>query len=543
MRRLSFALLAACTAFGATRTTAHAEVTTAQDAPAQDAPTAEPAPLSVRVNLAIAHGVKNLLGHQQQDGRWLGDETRYPGGLTAFVAYTLLKSGVRRSDPGVNAALRALSGIPHRSTYGTGARLLLYQALGDPAAWREQAQACADALVSFQREGLWGYPEDPIDLSNVQFALLGLRAASDMGIEVPERTLEDAAQALWRMHDEPTGGFRYHLDTPATAGITAATLGDVALLEEFARSRRGIGTPLSKHKKETARAEAFLIERFDPARNAWGPRAWTPSFHHCHLWAIQRYCELKGLEDLGGRDWYREGAEYLVATQKADGGWGEQIHDTCFALLFLRRTTFSGGRELEELYSGAADAAREARTEPVRLDADAAWITAWLAAGPFTGKKGESGLLDPPFDPERVRARAGARVAREELLPLELKSTDWSNLEDLTGRHADVALWVLATQLTVPEDAAPVDALLWLALEDGWRVLLDGVELSHGDRVQAPIRFDTQVPLTLAPGAHELVIVVEDAKGAAAFGARISAPDGKPLAADVTLGIELKKKR
>src|SRR5690606_2671588 len=121
-------------------------------------------------------------------------------------------------------------------------------------------------------------------------------------------------------------------------------------------------------------AEAFLIERFDPARNPWGPRAWTPAFHHCHLWAIQRYCELKDLDRLGGRDWYREGAEHLVATQKADGGWGEAIHDTCFALLFLRRTTFSGGKELEELATAAADAARAAAPEPIRLDADAAWI-------------------------------------------------------------------------------------------------------------------------------------------------------------------------
>jgi hypothetical protein len=508
-------------------------------APGSQEGAAEP-PLSVRVNVAIERGVRNLLAAQGPDGAWRGDETRYPGGLTAFVAYTLIKSGVRRSDAAIGAALRALAEIPHRSTYGTSARLLLYQALGRPAAWRERAQPCLDALVDFQRAGLWGYPEDPIDLSNVQFALLGLRAAHDLGLDVPERALVDVAKASDRHFDGELGAYSYRPDTPATGGIDAAALGNAALLEGFAATHAAVGRALQKDAKDRARAHAFLVERWDPARNAWGPRAWTPAFHHAYLWAVQRYCELAELETLGDRDWYREGAEHLVATQHADGGWGEALHDTCFALLFLRRTTFSGGKELAELYDDVAADALD-RPVPVALAADARWITAVLAAGPIRGDDGDSGLFDPPFRPERLRPRAGAKVARAEWEPLELKPDGWSHLEELTGRHDDACLWLVATELAVAGEAE-VPALLWLALEDGWRVYLDGAEVSRGERVQAPIRPDVQVPVTLAPGVHELVVIVEDALGAAAFALRISAPDGRPLDA-VTGGIAAGRKR
>ena len=48
---------------------------------------------------------------------------------------------------------------------------------------------------------------------------------------------------------------------------------------------------------------------------------------------------------LGAHDWYREGATYLLKEQKGDGSWnakpgdGFMVHDTSFAILFLRRAT------------------------------------------------------------------------------------------------------------------------------------------------------------------------------------------------------------
>jgi hypothetical protein len=54
---------------------------------------------------------------------------------------------------------------------------------------------------------------------------------------------------------------------------------------------------------------------------------------------------LYDLKTIGGKDWYRWGAQVLVHNQLADGDWGSLRYpgasppiNTCFALLFLRRS-------------------------------------------------------------------------------------------------------------------------------------------------------------------------------------------------------------
>jgi hypothetical protein len=42
------------------------------------------------------------------------------------------------------------------------------------------------------------------------------------------------------------------------------------------------------------------------------------------------------LDKLGDRDWYRDGALFILANQGLDGEWIDTT-DTCFALLFLKK--------------------------------------------------------------------------------------------------------------------------------------------------------------------------------------------------------------
>ena len=42
---------------------------------------------------------------------------------------------------------------------------------------------------------------------------------------------------------------------------------------------------------------------------------------------------------LGQHDWYREGAAHLVTWRKDATAWNNNVLDTCFALLFLKRAT------------------------------------------------------------------------------------------------------------------------------------------------------------------------------------------------------------
>src|SRR5262249_54493676 len=62
------------------------------------------------------------------------------------------------------------------------------------------------------------------------------------------------------------------------------------------------------------------------------------------LWSVERVGVLYNLRTIGGKDWYRWGADLLVKHQGADGSWacggywGSSHHvDTSFALLFLKR--------------------------------------------------------------------------------------------------------------------------------------------------------------------------------------------------------------
>jgi hypothetical protein len=63
-----------------------------------------------------------------------------------------------------------------------------------------------------------------------------------------------------------------------------------------------------------------------------------------YLWSLERVAVLYNLPMIGDKDWYRWGAQILVANQQRDGNWAKgQYHgnspliDTCLALLFLKR--------------------------------------------------------------------------------------------------------------------------------------------------------------------------------------------------------------
>jgi hypothetical protein len=63
-----------------------------------------------------------------------------------------------------------------------------------------------------------------------------------------------------------------------------------------------------------------------------------------YLWSVERVGVLYGLPTIGDKDWYRWGAEILVANQDKRGFWTNGGYfgtsptiDTCLALLFLKR--------------------------------------------------------------------------------------------------------------------------------------------------------------------------------------------------------------
>jgi hypothetical protein len=183
------------------------------------------------------------------------------------------------------------------------------------------------------------------DNSNTQFAILALWAARRHDVPL-KRTLaliarryhnSQAADGSWTYHYVPGGGAD---DRPAmnAVGLIGLAVGhgltadgkddrppvrDPRVVRGFAALGRHIGKP------------AFRMEGLQ-----------QPNLYF--LWSVERAAVLYGLPLIGDKDWYRWGAECLIANQTFNGSWDKggywaanPVVDTCLALLFLKRANLA----------------------------------------------------------------------------------------------------------------------------------------------------------------------------------------------------------
>ena len=82
-------------------------------------------------------------------------------------------------------------------------------------------------------------------------------------------------------------------------------------------------------------------ENIGPSEIGGGkPKSWLLY----HFYAIERMGMLLDIPKVGDNDWYLEGGNILLDSQKPTGSWmmsdgGKPLWDTCFAILFLKRAT------------------------------------------------------------------------------------------------------------------------------------------------------------------------------------------------------------
>jgi hypothetical protein len=195
---------------------------------------------------------------------------------------------------------------------------------------------------------------DPADNSNTQFAILALAAARRHGLPL-DFTVARMEQRF-RL-SERANGWEYHwiADRPARAYGSMTCVGLLGLAVGRAAAEQG---PALSGKDTPTRAEdegvswglkvlgAYLRDPSDfRSLVGGGPAVGKRRLPNQYfLWSVERVGVLCGVETIGGIDWYRWGAGPLVATQRRDGSWlgrgsgGYPVADTCFALLFLRRS-------------------------------------------------------------------------------------------------------------------------------------------------------------------------------------------------------------
>ena len=296
--------------------------------------------LRTRIDHAADNGIEALLAQQELDGSWRAHTRGYAGGPTALVVYALTKSGLPTTHPAIGRALEFIRQFPSHKTYGLTCQIMALSQLGaeEHRAWIAEM---VDELASHQKSTGFSYgPGGAVDLSNTQYAALGLRTGANLGHPVPRKTWERLAAAALG-HQQTAGtkdgaaGFSYRPETDATGGMTAAGVAILAICEE--QMRRGNKQRIVLGRK---RGVQWLTQHFSVRQNP------KPDEHgegsdsrlHYYLYGLERVAALLDIERFGEREWYREGAEFLVDSQDLAGRWGGQA-ETCFALLFLSRAT------------------------------------------------------------------------------------------------------------------------------------------------------------------------------------------------------------
>lgn len=424
-----------------------------------------PPEFRARVNAEIAKGVAAMRRRLQSGGRF-GSSPDHEAGERALWLLTVVKCGAPADAPEVAAGFDALRKEPAKRTYDVATSLLAlaarYDGAYDPFATdvldaqgrhvvpppttdalepvdRAWMTAGVEFLVRAQRvrreytalepgkrrgpatprtpaepppetKG-WGYPAGPsgdtpgwVDVSNTQYALLGLKAASRCGVAVPEAVWASALEMLlawqqpqgpvvdWRGNEvrgtnrlewrEPARarGFAYRGPPDGTHEVTgartaAAAVGLMVCQSELRTSPRWAEPQATRTRVAVRDALAWLQAAFradaNPGDDEYGPPPAVPDprspfydpTYGSWLYAVERTAVLAHQRFLGVHDWYREGAEAILAARAGKRRPALDDSDLCFEMLFLRRASFRSAVPVTT--PDAAAPAKDGRDAPI----------------------------------------------------------------------------------------------------------------------------------------------------------------------------------
>ncbi len=190
----------------------------------------------------------------------------------------------------------------------------------------------------------WNYQlEDngPIDNSNTQFALLGLRAAQNIknsrGAAAADINIPPAVwqKALAYLVSTQTGrGWGYRDEPMPLEVMTVAGMGGIIIC-------------ISSLVENADNAQIMKTSEVVEAMSLWEemyPQHLSNRLLDGYvLYSIERTCMLGGITAVGSHDWYQDGVKMLLNRQNSDGyftGKGPCIDSevqTALALLFLRK--------------------------------------------------------------------------------------------------------------------------------------------------------------------------------------------------------------
>ena len=325
-----------------------------------------------KVRKSIELGVNYLKLQQTKQGNWedivVGIFADMEGGRTALVTLALLNSGVKPDDPSLVRAidyLRKLSEEP-KKTYVVALTNLVF-AEARQAQDLPRIQKNAEWLISKAigyRNGAgtmegWSYPgHDIADNSNTQYALLGLYAAKQAGIQIDDKVweaIEDYYIRYQISESKTSGKWSYYnlaqIKDPATMSMTVAGACGLIIAgmgldesEQKLDPNTGVAANCGVYSTNTALAKGM---NWIGANFTFESR--KSSFYN--IYGMERLGRLSGQRFIDRHDWYREGCEMLLKWQVTSGREsgsfsppertsqvdGHPILATAFSLLFLSK--------------------------------------------------------------------------------------------------------------------------------------------------------------------------------------------------------------
>jgi len=359
-----------------------------------------------RVNAAVDRGIAFLKGQQKEDGSWgicsVGKE-KYKVGPTAMALLGLLVSGVNKHDGNVKCGFDYLLETPPELTYETGLAMMALEEKAAPLYERFELERlppekrksfefqrnltddemrymeyCRDRILSHAAKGgTWRYSPSvgDGDISNGQYAVLGLKSAARCGLKVDAEVWKTVLD-YYLSYQQPSGpsttylrfknfekdwtpkfyaekaearGWQYRFGQPGRPEDVLGThvcIGIACLLfcyeELMTHSRAMAGKYTPKVRQAVKDGQAWLYRNWSIDHIPNG----TKFYYYYYIYSLERVGVLTGNRFIGDRDWYREGGTYLLAKQSEDGSWhsrggefGTPVTNTTFALLFLKRST------------------------------------------------------------------------------------------------------------------------------------------------------------------------------------------------------------
>jgi len=289
-----------------------------------------------------------------------------------LVLLALLHAGVSPDDSSVQKLLGPVLAARLQRTYCVSLQAMVLAKL-DPASHRGRIAECAQFLVDNQCiNGQWSYGTPTVPPSGIlvqktrdgplsgnnscsNFAAMGLRACVEAGVRIPAETLERAIRA-WheslRMDADGRGGWCYTREESPHRPYGSMSAGGLAALAILSRlaGRDWREDRAALIARDWVSYHFTAVENYGPVEELMAkemisdtPNSNTELFYY--LWAVERAASVCGMEKFGSRDWYADGVHELLAAQRPDGSWFsgvkrcQPVYDTCFAILFLTRST------------------------------------------------------------------------------------------------------------------------------------------------------------------------------------------------------------